>query len=384
MMNRKLNRILLRGVLVAFLALSSLAFSSEQSTEDGVSIYLRGYYKNILSRSETTAGNTYLADMNRFRLEIDSRMTPELSAKIIYDNEAILGTVLTTPEFNALKLQEEDARYDLDKVLSDTSDVYWKHSLYRGYATYAMKRVTLVAGRQRVALGVGKIWSPEDIINPVNPLSVERDERTGADAVNLDFHISSFSGISFIYAARKSENDVVTRAKANFKGYDCSVMGGKFGNDSVLGFDYSGNIKDSGFRGEAIYTFAREREDYLRYVFSWDYTFSNSFMILLEYFYNGGNTREDIPLSPLANGVATKNRKFLGVGTGYDITPLIRYEDLAIIDPEGRSLYWVPTIKYNFVQNIDWLVGAQLFWASPDSEFGGFSNVYYSQLQWFF
>ena len=351
---------------------------------DVFALELKGYYKNLLTFSETGPGDDYYSDMNRLRLEMDSNITRTLSAKVIYDNELIFGSFLNTPEFALLKAQPQDTYFDLDKVLADTGDVYWRHSLYRCYLAYTGEKTTLTAGRQRVALGVGKIWNPKDLINPVSPLSLERDERTGADAIHADFHLGALSGLGLVYAKKDAAENAVIKAKTNLKGYDLSAMAGRFGEDAVLGLDFSGYIGDSGFRGEGTYTFADQRDDFVRGVLSWDYTFENTLYVLLEYLYNGGNIDGMASPYQFTGEIITKNRNFLGIGMGYDLTPLVRLDALSILDLDGESIFLGPSIKYNIVQNVDWITGAQFFRGRQDGEYGSMPDVYYTQAQWYF
>ncbi|MBI5746104.1 MAG: hypothetical protein HZA13_03775 [Nitrospirae bacterium] len=375
------------GLLIASIlifAIPSDAFSFELFAKDYVRIDLKGYYKNLLTISETNLKQDYYSDLNRLRFDFNISLASKLSVKIAYDHDLIFGSILNTNEFAVLKDQGTDTYYRLDAVLADRSEIYWRHSFYRLYLRYTEEKMSLTAGKQRIALGVGKIWNPEDIINPSNPLSIEREERAGSDAIQADFHFGTFSGTSFIYARKESEHDFVIKPKTNFKGYDISALTGLFGKKSVIGFDFSGYIGDTGLRGEGTYTFHPERRNFFRFDLSWDYTFLNSLYILMEYFYNGGNIRNGGFLNQLSGEISTRNRNFLDINIGYDITPLIKFDTLSIWDIYENSIFINPSVKYNIFEGIDWLSGVQLFMGKPDGEYDKLPNFYYTQIQWYF
>lgn len=70
-------------------------------------------------------------------------------------------------------------------------------------------------------------------------------------------------------------------------------MGELFLKDQVVGFDFAGAIKDIGIRGESAYNFSDLEDNFIRAVLGADYTFPNTFSIVIEYYYNGeGETDE--------------------------------------------------------------------------------------------
>jgi len=373
-------------MLILNLFIPSIALSSGFLPGYGTGFNLKGYYKNLFSVSETSSGKDYYSDLNRLRVELDISFNPEISAKAIYDNEVILGEILNTQEFLFVKKSEGDVYYDMDSILADNPDLYWRHSIYRLYLTYTDDLISLTAGRQRIAMGVGRIWNPEDVINPINPVSIERTERTGVDAVKMDFSINAFSNISFIYVKKLSGEGYILKGRSKLKGYDLSVMGSRIGHDDyMIGFDFSGYIEGSGFRGEATYTFDDKRDDFLRFVLSWDYTFPDTFYILMEYLYNGGNIKdENIFIQPYLNEITTKNQNFWGIELGYDITPLFRADNLLIFDVDDKSYFINPSLKYNIFEDMDVMIGALLFEGDDKSEYGKFSHLYYAQMQFYF
>lgn len=372
-------------LLLLFLSSPALGLEFEKG---GVNLSLSGSLKGLLTTGKTLSRKDYWSDLNRLRVEMDLKPGEEFTLKAIYDLEAILGTVLETPEFLLAKGKADDALYDLSRNLIDNPDLFVRHSLHRLYTAYSREPWAITVGRQRVAWGQARIWNPTDLFNPVSPLEIERGERFGVDALSVEYFFAPLKSIHLVYAPRKEEKKeaIGVRLRTNLKGYDFSIVGGEFRDDRVLGFDFAGNIGESGFRGEGAYTKGDGR-DFVRFVLSWDYSFPNTLYILFEYLYNGGSLGKEAPLSRIATfsgEIATRNRNFLAAMITYDPTPLIKTGFTGILDLDGSSSFINPSFTYNISTNIDWVVGVQIFSGGEDDDFGGFSNVYYTSVEWFF
>jgi hypothetical protein len=348
---------------------------------------LSGSFKNLLIAGESQSGGDTWSDLNRLRLDLDLKLSASVNIKVIYDNEAIIGTVLDEPEFISGIEANEETLFDLTKTLVDNPDLFWRHTLYRIYLTYSSDEITLTVGRQRVSWGQTRIWNPTDLFNPVSPLQIEGGQRVGVDALNFEYSFGALSGLNFVYAPDESDKmSVAFRLRTNITGYDLSVVAGYFREDNVIGLDFAGSIRDSGFRGEVAYTDPDVGDDFTRLVLSWDYNFPNTLYLLLEYLYNDGNLGRDAARGELARftgEIITKNKNFLAVVMSYELTPLIRPELSAIFDFDGGGIFLSPVVNYNIYANLDWMVAAQIF-PSDSGEYEGLPDVYFTSIQWYF
>ena len=385
----------LTAVSVFILILSSsLAHSKDIYKNEHIEFSLSGTYKNLYTISETILKEDFRSDLNRLRLEFDVKLKDSIFIKTILDNEALLGSILGTEWFLRTKEIEEDTFFDLNNNVIDNTDLFWSQSLYRMYLSYSTEKINLTAGRQRVTWGTGRIWNPIDLFNSVSPLKLESGERTGVDAVHVEYFVGSLSYVSFVYAPGKEsfKTSVASRVKTNLKGYDLSLVLGEFRRDQVLGFDFAGSIGDSGFRGEVTFTDPEDGKDFTRFLLSWDYTFTNSLFMLFEYLYNGGNINSEnfgrfidtANLTIFTGEIVTRNKHFLGSVVGYDITHLLRGNILIIYDIDGGSVFAGPAINYNVMSNVDWTIGGQIFSGSKSSEFGELSDAVYTSIKWYF
>jgi hypothetical protein len=347
----------------------------------------KGYIKNIISGSETFYGEDYLLDVTRVRVDLNLKYKERLSLRTIYDHEGFIGDYLETRELREIKSADNTDLLDLEDHLLDNRDFLWRHSLYRAYLQYRTEKINFVAGRQRIAWGTGKLWNPTDLFNPFDPLQLEREERKGVDALSGEWFLGTLSSLNIVYAPQRSRDDLRAglRFRTSYEDWDFSFMGGRFKKDEVVGGDFATTLRDGGLRGEFTYTNASGgRGDFWRALLSYDYTWANSLYALVEYFYNGDPQPEFNYLLFLQNEIATLRKNFLGINLGYDITPIVRAEAYLIYDLDGKSSFLWPRVLYSVTQNVDCSCGVQLFSSRAGSEYDPYSNIYYTQIQYYF
>lgn len=134
--------------------------------QDDPELRVSGYYKNMLLRSETLAGERYTVDLNRLRLELKGQLAPVVSFDVQYDNEVLLGSYLRTTQFQLQKDQPPPQYWSAQANYVDRPGLYGVHSLYRAQLQFSFGDTDLRIGRQRIAWGTGRFWSPLDLLNP--------------------------------------------------------------------------------------------------------------------------------------------------------------------------------------------------------------------------
>jgi hypothetical protein len=269
--------------------------------------------------------------------------------------------------------------------------VYSDVALYRGLVVLRAASVTVTAGRQRIAWGTARFWSPADVFNPIYPFQVEADVRQGVDAVQLEWApVASQWRASAVYAPQDAwdRSTIAFRAGRTVAGWDVTSFGGRFGTDWVGGGDASGQWGGAGLRAETTYTVRGEGArtgDALRLAAGADYAWP-SLYVVAEYFYNQaqpacGTIAACAPelLAP-ATELITRHRHFVSAGVRYTVTPLWTAEAYVVVDAAGSSVYVNPLISYNATANIDVSAGAQVFAGRPGGEFRGLPSLFYAQL----
>jgi len=386
-MHSRLGRLgILRALIMPWLCVGTAAWAQTDSGHR-----FSGYFKSLLSHSTTLfpTQQSYNLDLNRLRLELRGQISRALAYEIQYDNEILLGSYLRTPQFGLQKSMRAPQRWQLEHAYADSPDVFARHRLYRGFMTFSSGATDIRIGRQRIALGTGRFWSPLDILNPISPIQLEREERLGVDAVLIERKLGALSRASGIYAPRRGGADPSAALywHGNSAGADFSLMAGKFAGDRVFGGDVATQLGDAGLRGEITHTEPADGKNYRRVLLGLDYAFANTLTLSAELYYNGagasGPDRYDF--AALLDGrIRSLGQRYLGMFGSYEITPLLKTQNHFVINLQDNSRYFGPSLTYSLNESVDWTLGAQLFSGGGRSEHGRISNVYYTQVQWFF
>lgn len=371
-------------MLVLFMP--AMAFAAEETE-----ISFKGYYKNLLMDSRTAfpQEEDFTLDLNRLRLELRGRPVEWLGFEVQYDHEAFLGSYLDTAQFRQIKSTPPATYWDLEDSYIDRGSLYARHRLYRGFVDIATPAADIRLGRQRIAWGSGRFWNPTDLLNPFNPTQLEREERTGVDAVLIEKNLGALSGLSLVHAPQSSRTRASSalRYRTNLAGTDLALLAGKFSGDRVVGFEFSGRLSETGVYGEATHAHTDVGRDFIRAVLGFEHAFPNTLTVGAEIYYNGqgmtDRTRYDF--TQLFSG-KTQNvaRRYTGAHLKYEFTPLLRTENHFIANLDDGSIFFAPSMVYSLTADWEWVLGVQFFRGGSGSEYGRFHDLAYTSLQWFF
>lgn len=351
-----------------------------------------GYYKNLFITSKTTSTDeVFFADINRLRLQFSKNLTKTISIFLAVDNEAIINDFSNTPDFDVIRQENQKnlAFWDADKVSADKKHIYVRHSLYRGYLKYYSSSFQAILGKQAIDWSRMRFYHPFDLFNPISPLDIEKDEKIGVDAVNLEFYPAALSSISFIFAPNKNlgKESFGLRLVKKIHNYDLSFIAAESRKDKILGFGFDGYIKEAGFRGEASFTKKDNKKEFARVVIGFDHNFTPKLYAVAEYFYNGGaekDVSEFINSFEFSRQALTIRKHILGTGIEYELSGITKLANYLFYDFEGKSIFVNPEFRYNIFTNLDLSAGIQFFSGSNSSEFGSYKNTYYVQAKYFF
>jgi len=242
-------------------------------------------------------------DYNRVRLtlDIDSKGWEDLNAKIIIDNENIYSF--------------------------KNSDNKNRSRFYRAYIQYSTDIHFFSIGLQRVPFGVGRIWNPIDIFNPINITAIETDERKGTESIRYEYAINSLSNLDITLSTNKQA--------ARVKGYldiaDVALVFVKDQQNSqdIIGYEAEGELPktDITLRSEGGYF---TDTDSYRYIIGAEYGFENSLTLLGEFYHD----------------TYLKNRK-LALNLSYQYSALLYLNFLAIEDFDNDSRLISPSFTYS-------------------------------------
>jgi hypothetical protein len=369
----------------------SLPAAAQLEASGGAGMEISGYYKNLLVRSETRVPplQSYLVDLNRLRLKVNGQITPASTFEIQYDHEVYAGNYVRTPQFRAQRNAPDGSYWRLDRDYLDRSNLYARHRVYRAFVTWSGSDTDLRLGRQRIALGTGRFFSPLDRINPVQPTALERDERTGVDALMVERKTGPLGRISGIYAPQRGFPDTLAvHWQGNARGVDWSLLGGRIGGERMIGLDLATQLRDAGLRAEVSHTASgKGTASFSRALFGIDYAFQNTVTVTAEFYYNGAGARRRSD-NHWTNLVAGRNqnpgRLYFGAYASHELTPLLKSANYFMVNLDDRSRFFSPTLTYSVRANLDLSLGAQWYGGAEDSEFGRQRPLVFAQMQYFF
>lgn len=368
---------------VAFGANPSMAQAQPQPLE------LTGSLKSVYLRSRASTGEDYALSLNRLRVEAKGDLAPGLALDLQYDNEVLLGSYLDTAEFRALKDRAPPQYWRADANYVERSDVYGRHRLYRAAVILTRGEVDLKLGRQRIAWGTGRFWSPLDILNPVNPLALEREERVGVDAALIEAKLGPLSRASLVVAPAPDRGPPSRAVQwhGNAAGVDASLVAGRLLGLDTVGMDVASQIGDAGVRGEAARLRPRGGPAFNRLMVGADYAFASGLTLSAELYYNGAGSRDPAgyDLAGLRSGrVANLATRYTGLYASYEVTPLLKWASYAVRNADDRSHAIDSRLVWSIASATDLTVGVQHFTGAVGSEFAALPNAFQVQLQWFF
>ncbi len=377
-------------IFIIFLFIPLTSWGVTLVDQPDLKFNFKGYYKNIFFTSnELLTNDRFFGDLNRTRTEWDLNFLKYYSIKVIWDNEIILGDFVNTPEFALQQQGRANPFLDIDWQIAKTNNFFYGQRLYRAYFKLDIHPVLFILGQQRVDWGVMRILSPVDLFTQLSTFEIEREEKIGLPAANLMITAYPNLRINPVYAF--DDDFGQTRSglllTQTFGSFDVSILGGRFLKDVILGFDFSGDIKKVGVRGEFIFDIADLGPDFVQLSFGLDYAFQNSAYINFEYFYNGQKGVIPLPIAvapPTGNQIQSIHEHFLGMQIKYDLIPILTIRTLNIWDIAGLSFFINPELKYSAFDWLDFLAGVQILVGKNGGEFSQFPNVYYLQSQMFF
>lgn len=378
-------------ILIILTSITSIApvWAEEKPQAGDFSFKTSGHYVNLFSRSQTTSDKDYASDLQRLRLQLEAGYGDTLKGLLAYDHSLLVSSLLKTADFTTAQNRKRKRYMDLEQEILREGNLRWEHSLYRAYLDYRRDNLEVLIGRQQVPWGIGKFWAPTDVFNPYDPFSLEKQERSGSDALNFRYAPADSLQSELVYAPQSKERDSRAGLRLRFHSdiQEIGIIAAQNQEDKVLGLHFMRNIYKAGLRSEVTRTFAHDEPDYFRFTANIDYTFANSLYLLGEYFYNGQGRRDKFTYQGLRRTVGQIDflgEDLFGLIVGYDLTPLIRSDNYFIFNLLDRSVFINPEVSWSLLKNSELLAGGQFFSGGAASEFGSYKDLVYLKWKTFF
>lgn len=335
---------------------------------------------------------TYIYNYNRLRLEADY-YSDNIDMTLRIDDENILGKeYLNTPDYQFAKKYDHSLPVDIYKYIYDNGEIENRLYLYRAYATVRYGNHDFIAGLQRIPFGVGKIWTPTDVFNPVNPLSIETGERVGVMALRAELNPSDMTRIQITGNVKNDwkANKLGIRMKGVFKSIDAGISLITGVDFNMYGYELEMNIGSTGaeLRSEGGYfNYFTEDNQYFKGILGVEYGFENSLIISFEYLFNGAG--EDNYKDYTVNTVDYSQwnemgKHYVATVLSYQISPLLTSNISFINNLSDQSYFISPSIEYSISDNINMKVGYQLFGGTRGSEFNKYNDILFINFNIYF
>ncbi|MBU0681803.1 MAG: hypothetical protein KKD73_10325 [Proteobacteria bacterium] len=313
-------------MLASLLAAAWLAVTPELALEN----------TNIVSYDE----EQHWADYNRFRgdLSLNHQQYANFSGKLIVDNENRYG--------------------------EQPSSLVNKTLIHRGYLQYRGETHLWTIGRQRIPFGVGRVWNPIDVFDPIDFQAKETDERRGTEAIHYEYAISQLANVDLTGAKQK----MAARLKGFLEVADLALVTvWDDANDrDIIGWEMQGEIGQTGIevRSEGGSFHDRVRHERTsEFIVGAEYGFANSLTLLGEYKYNDESQLD-----------------YGAVSLAYQFSMLWSGQVLGIINLDDHSSFITPTFSYSAADEITVSGGALIYHGNATDDFGSQPDQLYLRL----
>ncbi len=244
------------------------------------------------------------------------------------------------------------------------------HNLDRLSVTFKTRLGDLIVGRQPVAWGSGRLTNPTDVIAPFSFYELDKEERTGVDAVRFRLSLSDLSEIDAGYVFGRSfrfaRSAFYLRNTLHVVKTDLSFVLVGFQEDLLLGLDLARSVGGSGVWLEAAYVFpdslnrlSPKPQNYGRLTAGIDRSLTSKLYGFLEYHYNGAGSPDPASYVSRFSGPAYSRgtvylmgRNYLSLGATYQAKPLVPVTGLVIWNATDGSFAFSPQAEYNVSQDI--------------------------------
>lgn len=340
--------------------------------------YLRYMNSSSVINSDSTIKDNLIHNRLRIKLDLNSRF----NAVVEMRNRAFFGQATKINPNLGNILNNDLGEFDLSFVPYDQKELVI-HSIFdRAYIKYSSDKWELRIGRQRINWGVNLAWNPNDLFNAYSLIDFDYQERLGVDALRLQYYIGEMSTIELSAQPGMSIDESIFAGlwKFNLNGSDFQFLFGNYYEDVAIGFGLATNIKNAGVTIESTYFNPKNNSkisEGLSTSFSVDYSTKSGIYFNSSFLFNSlGSTKKstdnnlfgsfltDISAKRLMPSKLTYFTQVSG-----NFTPAIN-GSMTIFYMKGEEMLLImPSITYEFKENLDTMLLAQLIYNQIESNF---------------
>jgi hypothetical protein len=365
------------------------------------SFEFKGYLSNMQSAMFEDPSKDWIIDgLFHNRLNFYWYGGEHFNASIQFRNRLMYGETLKLIPGYIDNIAKNDGLFDLSYNLLSGESYVLNSTIDRIWFQYTTEGFSATAGRQRINWGQTLVWNVNDVFNTYSYFDFDYEERTGSDAVRLQFYPNYTSTIET--AVKIDSAHRITAAamyRFNVFSYDIQFIAGILSEEDYLGgVGWSGNIGSAGFRGEATYFHPKRNFSDTSGMFmgsvGLDYTFPNTLMLQGEYLYSSNPYTSSFGFIDYYGGPLTvKQLAFtehtLFASGSYQITPLFFASLSGMYFPKMKGYFIGPNLSYNILSNLDLAFFLQYFNVAQESIVTGNKSrqsitLWFLRLKWSF
>jgi len=310
---------------------------------------------------------------------INTKLTFALDARTRF----IYGDLVKFIPNYAESIEEDNGFLNfLTNNITDGNSYVLNTAFDRAYFEFNADKMAITLGRQRINWGQSFAWNPNDIFNSYSFFDFDYEERSGSDAIRVQYY-PNYTSVAEA-AIKIDRNNNVTAAglyRFNKWSYDIQLLGGVIDtSDFVIGAGWSGSIWDFGFNGEVSYFHPQENfSDSTGIVIlstGLSYMFDNSLNISLEGNYNGYfdklniSSFNDLYFMPLSVKTTSYSKFSWFAQVSYPIHPLLTGNISIMYFPSlGNGYFLMPSLAYSVSDNFEFSLYGQRFEGTFDDQY---------------
>lgn len=352
--------------------------------------------RNPDDRAIYPASSSELA-LCRLRLDLNGDPGPALHAQCAYEHSGRFagGDDLGAAGTGILP-SASDAPYRVRQLYDDYVDderAFCAHELDRALVAWHPDWGDIVAGRQAIGLGRGRLFSAVDLFAPFAPLEIDREWRRGVDAVRAEYRISATAAAEAIavFGEHTDESAFFARVRGYWGDVDAEILGGRRYRDEFLGLVASSAVFDAEVHGEcALFRMPRAHPEgqpfgddrtVLKAVLGSSYTFGlgNGLTVVGEYHYSGFGADDSSGITALyalpeyearylRGDMQIMGRHAVGLQASCPVNESVSTGATAFVSPDDGSGILSPSLRWDFSETGSFTVAAHVPWGEGPQE----------------
>ncbi|MEW6517628.1 MAG: hypothetical protein AB1439_12080 [candidate division FCPU426 bacterium] len=404
----------LAGMAAAGLTLG-LAWAASAAAADGENAvwHFGGYYKTYLLAFQAGAGTAPEGEATGpFRLKGEWKPADQVAVTAAYElSPRITGgtaALASLPQPDAAAYRAADLAAGLYPAPGDpVANFVLTQNLDRASVALSFGFGDLTLGRQPVAFGSAKAVNPTDVLAPFTYQTIDKEERTGVDAVRFRTPLGEMgeadAGWVFGRDAKYKNSAWFVKPKVYILETDASLLLLKFRDHGLLGLDLARAVGGASVWLESAYVFdrlfagRRAGADYFRLSAGADYNLADGWYGFVEYHYNGAGGSDPAGYPGLfardaytQGSVYLMGRQYLAPGLTVQITPLISGSAQVLWNLADASLLAAPGLTVSLADEVEGRIGGFIsLGKNPESgqwlsEFGIYPDLLYASLNYYY